>query len=236
MSSEMIGRKYGKLTVTAIHGRYADCVCDCGNTATVSYHKLAVGHTKSCGCITVAEDLTRQVFGQLTALCPAPKRAKNRGLVWTCKCSCGNTKDIEAHSLKRGNTKSCGCTQFTKPKSQLTLGHREQKAKEALLRNYIASAKVRGIEFKLADSEFYSLTKEPCTYCGQPPSQLYHYNKEKIGSYRYTGIDREDPQKGYTLGNCVPCCKTCNYSKGKLSAAAYIEHCSKVAVFAGVTT
>lgn len=30
---------------------------------------------------------------------------------WLCKCDCGNKKKIMGHSLKRGDTKSCGCLQ-----------------------------------------------------------------------------------------------------------------------------
>lgn len=31
--------------------------------------------------------------------------------MWNCLCECGNTKRIEASSLKNGTTKSCGCLQ-----------------------------------------------------------------------------------------------------------------------------
>jgi hypothetical protein len=54
----MIGKKYGKLTVLELcnertkEGRYKYiCKCDCGNIATVSGKLLRSGHTKSCGCI-----------------------------------------------------------------------------------------------------------------------------------------------------------------------------------------
>ena len=33
----------------------------------------------------------------------------------------------------------------------------------------------------------------------------------------YSGIDRIDNNQGYTLINCAPCCKLCNFSKRELS-------------------
>lgn len=55
-----------------------------------------------------ARDLTGQKFFRLTALYPTEKR-KNGSIVWHCKCDCGTQKDIDASSLTRGRTKSCGC-------------------------------------------------------------------------------------------------------------------------------
>ena len=62
-------------------------------------------------------NLEGRTFGMLTVL----KRAENRNnrVFWTCKCECGNVKDIRASSLLSGATHSCGCMQaYTyKPKN-----------------------------------------------------------------------------------------------------------------------
>ena len=34
---------------------------------------------------------------------------KDKSARWLCKCDCGNTIIVSAHSLKSGNTRSCGC-------------------------------------------------------------------------------------------------------------------------------
>ncbi len=47
------------------------------------------------------------VFGLLTVIAPAPTIADTRR--WVCLCGCGKEKIIRGGSLKRGNTKSCGC-------------------------------------------------------------------------------------------------------------------------------
>lgn len=56
------------------------------------------------------EDLTNQIYGQLTVLFLNKDLTKERGKTfWTCRCSCGNIHDVWAADLKRGAVKSCGC-------------------------------------------------------------------------------------------------------------------------------
>lgn len=52
-------------------------------------------------------DLTDKEFGDWKVL----YRAENRGndVMWHCRCSCGVEKDVNAKSLKRGLSTSCGC-------------------------------------------------------------------------------------------------------------------------------
>ncbi len=56
------------------------------------------------------QDLSGKRFNHLIAISIAGKN-KNRGLIWLCKCDCGNFKEIYASHLKNGNTKGCGCLQ-----------------------------------------------------------------------------------------------------------------------------
>lgn len=62
------------------------------------------------------KDLTGQVFSRLTVLSYAGKD-KSKHSLWLCECSCGNTKIISSNSLKQGRTKSCGCLDIEKHKS-----------------------------------------------------------------------------------------------------------------------
>lgn len=54
---DLIGRRFGRLTVISLHGRDANrnnqwrCVCDCGKEVTVISNSLLRGATKSCGCL-----------------------------------------------------------------------------------------------------------------------------------------------------------------------------------------
>ncbi len=122
---ELTGRKFGMLTVVekaeGTQERYAlwKCRCDCGNEALVNTKRLLRGTTVNCGCIpknnakngTIAEDLSNQRFGNLTALYRAEsKKGRTR---WVCRCDCGTIKTINSHELKAGKVKSCGCKQYS---------------------------------------------------------------------------------------------------------------------------
>lgn len=62
-----------------------------------------------------ASDITGQRFGSLVAIRPTGVKSKWDGEIWECKCDCGTIKGVAIHSLKTGNTKSCGCS-FKKPR------------------------------------------------------------------------------------------------------------------------
>lgn len=78
------------------------------------------GGTKSCGCLTRinsakanAYDLHGKTFGELEVLNIAknhPKDARG-GVVWHCKCECGNEVDIPYNWLMYSGMQSCGCQQ-----------------------------------------------------------------------------------------------------------------------------
>jgi hypothetical protein len=55
-------------------------------------------------------DITGQRFGKLTAIKPTDKRERG-GVVWECKCDCGNTTIVASRDLVNGHTQSCGCRQ-----------------------------------------------------------------------------------------------------------------------------
>lgn len=67
-------------------------------------------------------DLTGNSYGSLTVI----KRAKSKRLPsgqlktkWSCRCACGNTKDIASDSLRRGLSKTCGACVTNKDQSSL---------------------------------------------------------------------------------------------------------------------
>lgn len=96
--------------------------CDCGNITYASTGNLGQGHTKSCGCWqkewasknaaqvgkNSAIDLTGKKFNRLTAL-EATERRRSNGVVWKCRCDCGNITYVDTSGLQNGYTKSCGC-------------------------------------------------------------------------------------------------------------------------------
>src|SRR6266852_3156852 len=52
-------------------------------------------------------DLTRLVFGKLTAQWPASLRG--RDTYWLCSCMCGTLRVVKGANLINGHSQSCGC-------------------------------------------------------------------------------------------------------------------------------
>lgn len=52
MTHELVGRKFGRLTVERMAARRARCRCDCGSIKIVAQSALLNGKAVSCGCIT----------------------------------------------------------------------------------------------------------------------------------------------------------------------------------------
>ena len=127
---DLTGQRFGRLTVL-----YRDkekenekrnkttfwkCKCDCGNEVSVTSGSLRGGRTNSCGCLAEdvrhnkKNDLTGKKFGRLTVLYENKediRKETRRGIVWHCKCDCGNECDVFATHLMQGQIKSCGCFQ-----------------------------------------------------------------------------------------------------------------------------
>ena len=89
--------------------------------------------------------------------------------------------------------------------------------------NYRYSARKDKRVFELSLEEFFTLTKRPCYYCGEPPSSTF------ANGYVYNGLDRVTNSDGYTLTNSVPCCPFCNRAKGQFSPSLFLDWAKRVA-------
>jgi len=68
----------------------------------------ALDHKREMESMPALIDLTGHKYGRLTVLEMAP-RVKGKGVEWVCRCDCGKEAVVLSNSLRRGNTKSCGC-------------------------------------------------------------------------------------------------------------------------------
>jgi hypothetical protein len=98
-----------------------------------------------------------------------------------------------------------------------------------LYREYKRNADIRGLRFDLSIEEFKKLIIQNCFYCGTIPRAP----ERKLDAFMdfwppANGVDRINPNKGYTLVNCIPACKTCNNMKGILGMHEFIEHVRRV--------
>lgn len=157
-----------------------------------------------------------QRYGYLT-----PVRFITSRNAWECTCICGKIVYRLGAALLKYKYPNCGC------KKGLHAMLSDQRAhKNAIIATYVRHAKSRGHTFELSFDEAVRLFESSCHYCDKPPSNertvkpsrrvrnKYNCN---ITTYYYSGIDRVDSSKGYTVDNCVPCCFQCNWSKSNCS-------------------
>lgn len=79
---------------------------------------------------------------------------------------------------------------------------------------YKKSAKKRGIEFELIESDCLPFFNSYCYYCDDQFSGV--------------GIDRLDNNVGYKIGNLIPCCYRCNIMKHTSSEKEFIDQIKKI--------
>lgn len=78
----------------------------------------------------------------------------------------------------------------------------------------------KNIDWKLSDEYAKKLFEyNECIYC-----------RRKRYEYELNGIDRVDSMKSYTVDNCIPCCKICNYIKCDYSMECFIEHIKNILI------
>jgi hypothetical protein len=162
-------------------------------------------------------DITGKKYGRLLVIKPIKSDFYSKQ--WVCQCDCGNEKIASYHNLNNGHTKSCGCLQ-----QESRLKGSDEPGFNFTINAYQRNAKARGYEFNLSREQFKDITNKNCFYCGCPPSNLSKGSKKyNKGDYIYSGIDRVDNDKGYTLDNVVPCCYPCNVRKRGLSKEDMIK-------------
>ena len=139
---------------------------------------------------------------------------------WLCKCRCGTEKVIQGSLLISGNTKSCGC--WAKEAARLRALPHGQASRNQVLAGYRHKAKKAKSGFSLTAEQFGRIATQPCFYCGTRPSNV-HRSQNGTGDFVYSGIDKIDPRKGYSVANTVPCCHICNFAKSNNSQGSFMD-------------
>jgi len=142
------------------------------------------------------------------------------------KCDCGNETKIMGSAMTSGNTKSCGCY-ATKERQNRRISKNHSEI-TAIILGYKRHAERRGFKWFLQRSDVEIIINKDCYYCGTTPSNVKK-TKNSIGDgLNYSGIDRIDSLKDYTIENTVPCCRICNYAKSNLSLKEFQEWAIKL--------
>lgn len=217
------GQKFSKVLVKEVlPNRMCIIECDCGTTKTVRKYDVYHNKIRSCGrteCSSKLKDIQGLKINCLTILelVPNEQGLKTRSSIWKCQCDCGKIFLVPSNMIHTNRTKSCGCEKGRMIAEKI--GHPlEYGIWNSLFLSYKHGAKSRNIDFHLSKDEFLSFLKKNCYYCGIEPSKILRRNRShgKI-EILYNGIDRKDNTIGYTMNNCVTCCKTCNIAKNDMS-------------------
>jgi ribosomal protein S27E len=134
---------------------------------------------------------------------------------YNVKCDCGNEKIVMGSAMVSNNTKSCGCLSMeTKKRKRISNNHSEITA---IILCYKRHAERRGFKWLLSRHDVKSIIKKDCYYCGSEPSNVKKTKNSISDGLKYSGIDRIDSMKDYTIENTVPCCRICNYAKSNMT-------------------
>lgn len=92
---------------------YYKCQCICGTIKDIKVYDYTNNKTVSCGCKTES-GLIKEIpvgtrFGCLVTIARTKERS-TEGYKYECLCDCGKTINTYYNRLKRGETKSCGCS------------------------------------------------------------------------------------------------------------------------------
>lgn len=155
--------------------------------------------------------------------------SKGRGSFWKCKCDCSKTTIVSRNGLTTGSIKSCGCLSRDRTLETHVLPN-GQGCLNRLYNYYRQNAKAKDRVFDLTREQFKLLVDSNCFYCGESPKNTIK-SRTSGQDYRYNGIDRKDNDMGYTMFNCVSCCKICNQAKHDLTYEAFISWIETIAKF-----
>lgn len=167
-------------------------------------------------------------FGHLTVL----DEYSTEKMGWKCLCTCGNITYRNIYDLKHRKIPSCGCQ-----KGKYRIKPNKFTLKNSIYIGYKVMARKKKLNFDLTFEQACIIFEQNCTYCNSPPSNKAATRKKRTGRVKqplhydfwlYTGIDRVDSSKGYTLQNCVPCCSICNISKNNLDLQQWKDWIRKV--------
>lgn len=221
-----VGEQYGHIKILSYLNGVFKAKCKCGLIREVGYDAIVRGRFHTCKFSPkkprkTLEKLEGRKYNRLKVI-NLHHRDKNGRRYWDCLCDCGSTAIVSTDKLKKGSTKSCGCYNKDRDSEPGEFGLRKifRRTRDQALR--------RNITFQLSIEEFKEITKKNCFYCGVAPYMVSYKKQKERSQYIYMGIDRKDSSLSYTIDNCAPCCKICNWMKRTMSVNAFLTHIESI--------
>lgn len=136
-------------------------------------------------------------FGNLEVIEMLEKRAKDRRVIWKCKCDCGNIAKTTARQLVSGKTKSCGCLRIKKFKDRVTIHNLSNSRQYHIWQNM----KSRCYDKKTYSYKWYG--GRGIKVCDRWKNSFISFWEDMGFGYKnYLTIDRIDNDKPYCKENC----------------------------------
>ena len=137
--------------------------------------------------------------------------------VWLCECACGTRRGVLMPSLTSGHSRSCGCSSADYIRTK-----RRLRPFEAVYRSLLRGAVKSGQSVALSYEEFLCFVAvNECHYCcGAVEWKEYLQSGSRVPY----NLDRKNNDLGYSVLNCVVCCKRCNFGKAdRFSYEEWVE-------------
>jgi hypothetical protein len=179
-------------------------------------------------------DVTGIRFDKLVPLYPIGRQSY--GIIWRCKCDCGNICDIRTSYLRNGHTRSCGCLAAILLKQDRLRGkdNCRYKGHEKITGTFLCKikwgAKIRNIEFddNLTCELLWELYLSQNKRCALSGIYLRFEDISRCMTLKTASLDRIDSSKGYIEGNVQWVHKDINKMKLHYNQSNFIGMCTAI--------
>lgn len=162
-------------------------------------------------------DLTGETFHSWRVLGRAASRSGST--FWRCRCSCGETKDVNARSLVHGKSKTCGHSR------EKRIGH----LGASFYCRLKSGARRRNLSVEVSLGQMSDLLEAQGFRCALSGIPIWAARSEAEYRSQTASLDRIDSKLGYVAGNLQWVHKDVNQMKMDLDQDYFILICKFIA-------
>ena len=144
-------------------------------------------------------NISNERYGRLVAINPTSRRS-GQNIMWECKCDCGEMTLVNANSLRRGLSKSCGCLRVAENSRRTAENHPNYKAAKTDEERLLGRYGLYGENCSKWSKSVMERDNYTCRICGNYKDK---HNAHHLNSWDTYPDQRFDVDNGVTL--CVTC-------------------------------